>query len=276
MKLYHSAPWEALESILTSEAILPQPVGASDRTNLVFDQLAKIGIDCAWLSSQTWSSNHFGAYTFAFEASDIVLANLVDLGDHNSARCYLSVPPLLASWVAKKLGKTVVESVTNTILHPKSKDDRVDMLVGWRVPMSTDVHFTSTTRIRKFLIEGDANFAKVRFAAKMLISKDVRFNSALEPVEKTAHLLWCYVTGRFVARFDRSRKYAIENPESASNREFLCAALTALTEANLDLAAICAAYIGEATDIAEELASLLNEHFTQTSLTGEAIMVETC
>lgn len=270
MYLFHSTAWEELESILKSDLIEPAPIKPADCKNPILGMLKQFGIDCAWFSTQAWSSNRFGPYIFEFDVNDIVTSDIVDLGNHNGARCYLSLPPLLAAWTAGKIGRSLINYQANTSWHPKSKEDRVDILVGWKVPASTTIHFTSSTKINVSYIEGDANFAKARFAAKILLSGENRFDISLDPPIQTAAVLLRWLIGNSLKKFSNISSQSLSGV-SPNKSEFLEVALISLTEPDIDMSAICAAYIGNIDDVADELAILINRHFS-VSLTGSAIV----
>jgi hypothetical protein len=268
-KIFHSTSWESLESMLVSEVIAPRPISTSDCKNPVLADIARLGIECAWFSTQAWSSNRFGAYVFEFDTDDLVLPEIVELGKHNNARCYLSLPSALSVWVARKIGRPTIRISDDASWRPANRDDRVDFLIGWKVPISTEILFTSTTNIQNHRVEGDANFAKARFAAKMLLEKNSRFNTALEPVTDSASNLLRWMIG-IGSAFDKARK-EVDPSHSFGKPACLEAALTSITQSEIQLATLCAAHIGEISDVTNELVSLLNNQFPDAKLEAHAV-----
>jgi hypothetical protein len=145
-------------------------------------------------------------------------------------------------------------------------DDRVDILVGWKVPVSSDVHFVSSTKIQNSWVEGNANFAKARFAAKMLLDNNHIFDGALHCPLDTAGLLFRWLIGNSDNAFKKASS-SIDHYICASKAEFFTAGLTVLSQGDVSLAAICTAHIGSLREIAEQLASSINNHF-KIKLTG--------
>jgi hypothetical protein len=144
------------------------------------------------------------------------------------------------------------------------------VLVGWKVPISYDISFTSTTVINEHQVEADANFAKARFVAKMLSDRDNRFDGVLGPTIDTASNLLRWLTGQYREAFEKARN-GVDSTLIASRSVLLEAGLTALIQADVQLAALCVAHIGTFDCVADELAKLLCGHFPQPHLLGAEI-----
>ncbi len=269
MEFHHSTHWTVLEKLLQTDLIEPQPFAREDLKNPALAALDRSGVECTWFSSQAWTDNRFGPYILRFPPSELVSELLVDLGKHNGARCYLSAPPRLARWAGVKTGCQTFSS-NDTRWHRATKEDRVDLLVTWQVPISYSLYFVKAKTGGPSL-EDDANYATSRFLARMILTGDKRFNASLSDptVAQNAGTLLRSLLRNFDGHLDTAAKTS-QGLAGAQPEDVIRDAMAAVVKADLRGAVTESARLGTITSVANALASLVNAHFG-TSLTGAEI-----
>jgi hypothetical protein len=149
-----------------------------------------------------------------------------------------------------------------------ARNDRIDLLVPWNVPLSDDIYVVQGDTGRRR--EDDANFASGRLLALMLLRNEHRFDQSLTlPFGETAAAsnLLGQLTGQFNT-FDRTSARAPE--PMLSPIKLLAEALEHLTLNDAAAAKCTARSIGQSQDVATTLATLCSDHFG-TLISGEAI-----
>lgn len=257
MHFHHSTGWANLRALIGGELLSPGPFSAKDLQNPQLALLDRHGIQCLWFSTQVWSGNRFGPYVLQYDETDLALPSLLELDDHHGARCFLSVPPLLADWLGAALDITPVPAAPD-VWRRTVKEDRVDLLVVWKVPVSHRLHVVAGKTGR--LIEDDANFARARLLAHVLLTEDPRFNVSLTadfgPAEAASNLLQRITAAPRGRSPDSPLTTACGAPE-----QLLAAALQGLVDADLSAAREAAIGIGHVADVAVVLAGVFNGLF---------------
>lgn len=267
MKLHHSTHWEVLCSLLSGDLLSAAPFSPADLLNPRLKFLNNHGLDFIWFSSQPWTDNRFGPYVLRYGIDDLVLPTLVPLGRHHGATCFVSAPRHLASWIAGSLDLTLV-SPDDLQFQQAGRDDRIDVLVPWRVPLSESLYVVQAKTGRGK--EDDCNFARARLHALGVLTGDARCHPSLVEhhgeAEAASNLL-----GQLVGSFERHNNRAdgtLAAPDVAHER--LREALEHLVAADLDPARVAAARIGPVGAVADALAASFNRHFG-TRLSGQDV-----
>ena len=267
MKLHHSTHWEVLCSLLAGDLLSAAPFSAADLLNPHLRFLSDHGLDFIWFSSQSWTDNRFGPYVLRYELDDLVLPTLVPLGMHNGARCFVSAPRHLASWIAGSLNLTLV-SPADSQFQQVDREDRIDVLVPWKVPLSDSLYVVQAKTGRGK--EDDCNFARARLHALSLLTGVVQFHPSLvehQGEAEAAHNLLCQLIGFFDQHDIRARTCRAPPAIAQDN---LNEALQHLVAADLDAARLAAARIGPVYKVAAEVAANFNRRFG-TQLSGQDV-----
>ena len=196
-----------------------------------------------------------------------MLPTLVPLGRHHGARCFVSAPRHLGSWIAESLDLTLI-SPDDPQFQQADRDDRIDVLVPWKVPLAKRLYVVEAKTGRGK--EDNCNFARARLHALGLLTGDARFHPSLVEhhgeAEAASNLL-----GQLVGSFDRHDNRAngsLARPDDV--HEHLREALEHLVAVDLDAARIAVARIGPVRKVADALAGSCNRDFG-TKLSGEDI-----
>lgn len=258
--LYHSTNWTGLTSIIVDELIRPGPILSADRLHVHLEKLAARNLHFAWFSTQCWSNSRFGAYIFEIDGDDLVTSELVPLGLYNGARCYVAAPRMLVHMIAKTLGVTPVVTATDQSWRPQFGKDRVDILVPWPVPAGHTIAFTKSARADDVGCDDSARRAKARFMATMLLSGCHRFDPSLADVDAVGEDMLATMLGVTSTAFTRRKVIAMANPKPTVTNH-LDFALRALVKGDIDAACQAAAYYESEIGVANEVATILSEHF---------------
>lgn len=267
MKLYHSTQWEVLCSLLSGELLSASSFSAADLLNPRLRLLDDHGLNFIWFSSQPWTDNRFGPYVLRYETDDLVLPTLVPLGRHHGARCFISAPGHLARWIAGLLDLTLI-SPDHPQFQQADRDDRIDVLVPWKVPLAESLYVVEAKTGRGK--EDHCNFARARLHALGLLTDDASFHPSLvehHGEAEAAHNL----LGELVGSFDR-HDHEAQGSLAASDvaREHLREALEHFVAVDLQAARIAAARIGPVRKVADEIAASFNRAFG-TDLSGHDV-----
>lgn len=270
IQLYHSTSWPGLEQILATDELMPGQFSREDLTAEAMQILNEAGVKPIWLSTQYWSQSRFGPYVFALDSEIVLPRWLVPLPDHHGARCYLAIDPPARELIAKALKREVVDRENDTSWTPQ-RNERVDIIFAFPVPIGPKISFTSGVAMGTSIITASPHGAKARFAAKMLLEGRHTYDAELEPAAETMALLLRELSGRYEHELAKAHKEALAKPINGSSAEFLTAGLLCVEADDASLAARAVAYVGTLTDVADELALKASGHFN-TPVTGTEII----
>lgn len=256
MNFHHSTHWEGLCALLDGGLLSPASFSVKDIENPQLRILHKHGFKCVWFSTQAWQDNLFGPYILKYDEGDLAQPLLLELDDHNNARCFLSAPSLLTIWLGARLGITPAP-YSPSVWRRADKSDCVDLLVGWQVPMATDLYVTSAKTGRG--VEDDANFARARLLAQMLLSQSHQFDAALTcdfgALEAATNLL-SQAAGNFASATASS-----STPQTTAPGAIVNEVLQRIASADKAGARTKARELGGSILVADGLAPLINAQF---------------
>ncbi len=260
--LYHSTNWAGLTSIILDELIRPGAILPADRSHLHLGKLADRNLHFAWFSTQRWSYSRFGAYIFEIDGNELVTSELVPLGKYNGARCYVAAPRMLVRMIAKTLGVTPIDTVTDINWRPQSARDRVDILVPWPVPAGDTIEFTGSARAEDVGCDDNGRHARARFMSTMLLTGCHQFDRALADVDAVGADMLSALLGITSSAFDKRAAVAKANPPPTGTN-YLDMALNALVDGDVGAACEAAAHYGTEIAVANKVALVLSKHFSR-------------